>query len=421
MTTVSRNEFARELSRNDGALNINDLSKETAALFKQYGITEADLKKAAGKDGQIKGSREFKKLFGKVDKVDNDGSARSMRTRDDLVDGSSVATKAGELYDALKKDVESYRQMAHNRGVIHLGMRKASTSEADALGKAAKNQGGVHSIKGWDSNGKVTVDGKSYDLTDKKGLDAFCQKCVANGMPKKQAHEFRKFIEGQDKNVRDDFAQLGLALFNAGEGKLAVNRLVLSGHSSGDGVESDGMEEVSFENVAKLAKMFPKGAGKIEHIAVSACNCGYVEQIDTFKRAFPNMKSYLGYSGFSPKAETNAPKHLKTWEGMTDGDDPSQVDKFGSDTATWNVKDGYRGHIQTVASLETDAKNQRSAYEKYANGSKTAKPGTHDADLDEYYITLTRLEHHPSLSSARKAEVTKERAKVFLLRMTNHE
>ncbi len=420
MTTVTRNEFARELSRNGGALNINDLSPELAKLFEQYGVSRKDLARAAGKDGQIRGRSEFQKLFKAVDRVDQNGSATSFRTRDDLVDGSSVPTQAGELYDALKQDVAAYRQMAHQRGVIHLGMREASKSEVAALDEAARGQGGVHSIPGWKSEGKVTVDGTEYDLTTKSGLDSFCRKCVDLGMPKDKAKAFRAFLEGRDKDVRDDFAQLGLALFNVGEGKLAANRLVLSGHSGGNSVDGDDLSEVKFDDVVTVAKMFSKGAAKIEHIAVSACNCGYVEQIDQFRGAFPNLKSYLGYSGFSPKAETNAPKHLKKWEGMTDGDDPSRVDKFGGDTATWNVVDGYQGYVRSVADLEKDIASGRSAWEPYENGTKTAKPGMHDSALDDYYLSLTRLEYHPNVSAKRKAEIAAHRKEVLAVRLAMH-
>jgi hypothetical protein len=323
----------------------------------------------------------------------------------------------------LKSEVDKNRAKASQQGVIHLGMREASKNEADAIEKGnPKANGGIVRIEAYKSQGEITYDGKRFDLKTKDGLKSYRDALVSgpDKMPKKQAQEFVNFLGTQNEKSRDELAQLGLNLHRTGEGKLPVNRLVLSGHGWDGSIAGDDGSRFELTDIEKLAKVFPKGAGKIEHVAVSACFCAGEQSFETLRSAFPNLKSAFAYNHFSPKAETGAPADLKKWESMTDGDDPSQVDPTIRKTATWNKADGTQGLPKlTVPEAEQKVKDMMWVLEEYRSGKRKKSQGAHDSQLNELYVRIADLVRHPDITAARKAEIEKLRSEVFDRRHPN--
>ncbi len=414
MSTINRKEFVNDLSK--GGINVNDMAPETKEKLNKAGVSDAELAKIAGKDGRISGAEEFKKLFKVVDKFDKNGSGSSFVTQDK--DGNQ--TTSGVVHDALKSEVDRNRAKASMQGVIHLGMRDASTKEVEALekGNPAAN-GGVERIEAYKSNGEISYNGKTHDLKTPAGLSAF-RSALTSGpdkMPKDQAKKFVDFLKTQNEASRDELAQLGLKFFQTGEGKLPANRLVISGHGWDGEISGDDDGKFKLTDVEGLAKMFPKGAEKIEHVAVSACFCSGKAHFETLKSAFPNLKSAFAYNAYSPKAETSAPDHLKKWESMTDGDDPSQVDPPFKKTATWNVKDAIQGLPKiTLPEAMKAADELKYAYEAYTSGSKDPSEGKTDDKLNQYYERLAVVIQHADASPDEKAEYEAIRKEVFKLR-----
>jgi hypothetical protein len=112
MSTVTRKTFVNELSKDHGVVDTNNMSDDLKKAISNSGITDAELKKIAGADGQIKGEQEFKKLFKAVDQFDkrtpnsfqadyltNKGTCREQYSK----------TLSGEVYDKLKKEVTNNR------------------------------------------------------------------------------------------------------------------------------------------------------------------------------------------------------------------------------------------------------------------------------------------------------------------------
>lgn len=415
MTTINRKQYTSEVEK--GVINVNDMAAENKEKLAKAGISEKDLVEIAGKDGQISGAREYDKLFKQLDKTDRNGSARSFEAHD----SKGVQTKSGAAYEALKSEVDRNLAKANSQGVIHLGMRPASVKEADALAKANPTEnGGVVRIEAYQSDGIMEYGGKSHDLKTQNGLDSFRDALTsgADKMPREQAQKFVDQLGTMKKESRDELAQLGLAFHRTGNGSLPVNRFVLSGHGEPNAtITGDDNGEVRLADLEKLATVFPAGAAKIEHVAVSACFCAGQANFEDLKRTFPNLKSAFAYNEFSPTAESGAPEHLKRWESMTDGDDPSQVDpKFGK-TATWNTADGIQGlPKKTLQQAETAVKQTEFAYHDYKTGKKDPSLATKDPFLDDYYVNLAELLRHPDLSAERKAEVESIRKEVLKLR-----
>jgi hypothetical protein len=343
MSTVKRSDFVTELGRDDGAINVNDLSPEMDQALADAGLDRGDLRRVAGSDGQIKGEKEWKKLFKLVDGLDTDGNGATFLDKD----SAGTETKAGALHDELKSEVDRYRLAAQTRGVLHFGMRPESYREADRLAtnNAAAN-GGVHRVAG-DYDGGVPFGGATHDLTTSAGRSTFRAALVREGMPAAKADELMLVVGRQVDQAKDEVALLGVSLWQIGTGAMPASRLVLSGHQSGGtmwGGDTNypSENEIALDTVGEVAAIFTDGASKIEHLAVSACNCGGQADIDKYRTWFPSLDSVWAYDGFSPKAEGNAPKQLATWESLTDGDDPSRVDpKYGS-VSTWNRRDGFR-------------------------------------------------------------------------------
>ena len=410
MSTVSRSNFVKDLDRS--GINVNDMDAKTQEELKKANISQKDLMDIAGADGQIRGSKEYSKLF--------DAVARNRKSGPDSFENTG---KSGEAYEALKSEVDKNLTKATSQGVIHLGMRKASVHEANALAKAnpAAN-GGVVRIEGYRSEGVLKYDGKSYDLKKPEDLEKF-RDGLTNGpdkMPKDRAQKFTDQLKTVNPEVRDEVAQLGLTFHRAGKGEAPVNRFVMSGHGDPNGsIIGDKGEKLRLADVESLSRVFPEGAKKIEHVAISACFCAGEANFEELKRSFPNLKSAFAYNEFSPLAETAAPLHLTKWESMTHGKDPSQVDPLDpkTKTATWNSVDGTQGlHNISLKSAEDTVKAFEFTHEAYKSGKKDRASATHDPELDFYYVSLAELQRHPEISPERKAEVDAIRREVLKLR-----
>ena len=69
-STVTKKTFVDELNKNHGVVDTNNMSDDLKKAISNRGITDSELKKIAGADGQIKGKDEFTKLFKAVDQFD---------------------------------------------------------------------------------------------------------------------------------------------------------------------------------------------------------------------------------------------------------------------------------------------------------------------------------------------------------------
>ena len=413
MSTVNRQTFVKTLDK--GGINVNDMDAKTQEKLKKAGISQKELVEIAGKDGKISGS-EYSRLFNLIDRSDRNGSSKSINTTD-----KGVQTQSGAAYEALQQEVDRNLAKAKTQGVIHLGMREASSKEADALAKAnpAAN-GGVVRIEAYRSEGVISYGGNSYDLKTSTDLEKF-RDALTTGPDKMSIGRAQKFADQLatvKAEARDEMAQLGMSLYKAGREELPVNRLVLSGHGDPNGtVMGDDPGYLRLADFESLSKVFPEGAGKIEHVAVSACFTASQASFEDLKRTFPNLKSAFAYNGFSPLAETSAPAHLRKWESLTDGNDPSQVDPMFRKTATWNVADGMQGlRKMSLDQAEVIVKAAAFAHEEYKSGKKDPSKATNDLHLDSYYVALAELQRHPEVSAMRKAEVDAIRREVLKLR-----
>jgi len=409
MSTITRSNFIKDLDRT--GIDVNNMDAKTEEALKKANISQKDLMDIAGEDGVIRGSSEYSELFSHV--VRHDSSSPDTNSFEN-------SGKSGMAYEALKSEVDRNMTKAKSQGVIHLGMRKESVNEANALAKA--NPDGVVRIEGYKAEGVLKYDGKTYDLKKPEDLETF-RDGLMNGpdkMSKERAQKFTDQLKTVHPDVRDEVAQLGLTFHRAGKGEISVNRLVMSGHGDVNGtVMGDKGEKLRLADLESLSRVFPEGAKKIDHVAISACFCAGHANFEELRRTFPMLKSAFAYNQQSPLAETEAPKHLTKWESMTHGNDPSKVVPLDpkAKTATWNSVDGIKGlSTASLERTEADVKLFSEIHEKYKSKEKDAKLATHDPELDLYYVALAELQRHPNISPERKAEVEAIRKEVLKLR-----
>lgn len=418
-TTITRREFVDTLSAGRGSLNVNDLDPALQKSLRDAGFDPGELARVAGTDGQIRGEKEMGALFDLIDQADTNGSASSFLASK-TTSGQPVSTLAGAAYDHLKAEVADRRLAAQSQGIVHLGMRSQSSQEVEALKAVTPSvSGGVHAIRAHSAQGKIEYLGREFDLGSPAGLARFRDALVSgpDRVPRDRADQFVALLGRQDVKTRDELAQLGLALSQIGSGTLPASRLVLSGHGSGRSVSGDGGAWVSHETIRDVARLFPEGAGKIEHLALSSCYSAKSAELDLFRQAFPSLKSFWGYSNQSPKAESGAPAHLRNWATRTDGDDPGQVDPAGVNAASWNKVDGEQ-KFPTLNRSEAEAAliATEGVWAEYQSGRRTLAPGARDADLDRYYQALQNALSARDVPADRRVELEQRRDEVLRLR-----
>lgn len=199
--SLTANAFAKQFTKQHSVIDTNNLSTELKTKLQSLNVSEADLKKLAGADGQIKGS-EFKKLFALVDGFDDKPGDKKVQ----LKDGSGQATPAAEFNQALLDEVKANRSQAQ---YVKPGTKSASTQtpltvDANALTVDAKDR---------KPDVDLGVKGQSqYDYADKHGLDGDTA-CFATAVAQCESYNKKTFgkttpkLNGPDQTIQVAYAE----------------------------------------------------------------------------------------------------------------------------------------------------------------------------------------------------------------------
>lgn len=142
------------------------------------------------------------------------------------------------------------------------------------------------------------------------------------GLNDAQAENVAKVLAHAKPENRDELGALAKAWAPAEKGGVAPSRLVLSGHSEGDGVyRNKGGPQLLFADVRELAAVMPRAASFVRDLHLSGCNTALnattPELRAAWLRAFPGLQTTWGYQGSCPLGP--APD-LRAWEERTRGD-----------------------------------------------------------------------------------------------------
>jgi hypothetical protein len=369
--SINRGDLARELASHGGYLDVKDLDPQVRAALNRAGVSDQQLAHIAGKNGEISG-KEFEALFDGLDRLDRDGDRSTIA----LETAAAKPTLAGAALEELRAEIQRQRNTAGHDGIIHLGMRPASSREAEALRSAAPGkQGGVHEIRAYE-NRPVEAGGRSFDLSDPAQIRPFV---ATLGLSASDSAKLERTLTLAPPDGRDELANLALALRDVGTAKLHADRLVLSGHGDGTNLVDDNHVWVKHESFREVMALFPDGAGKIRDLAFSSCFSGTnTREWEAWKRVLPNLQSILGYAEFSPSAERGAPADLRRWANQSTGNAPGAVDPTRSSVATWNRVDGDQNLVnhspQEARRIADRAEAVLARYSARAQGSGLGDP-----------------------------------------------
>ncbi len=305
-----------------------------------------------------------------------------------------------------------------NNDVLVVGFNGGAKAEADSLSKRGNNVtlvqdsfAGNDKIRGTGANA-----GKTYDLSTNAGVDQFA---FSLGLPAAQTTEIAKVLKDVGPDARDEMGQLARVWAGGEKGGKVPSRVVLSGHSVGSQIWGDDNGSATYKQFQDLAKAMPKAAAQVEDLHLAACYAGTQTNADSFKEAFPNMKTFFGYHDSAPGTWSGAQTHLARWDNATKGR-KEDLDRSiaansrkGENVATWNRTAGFNDGQTPAPLADTRATvtNKESLYQDHLSGkSVQGQPGS--GPLRDYYNDLQRLIRHPDLPASERAglEARREQA-----------
>lgn len=138
---------------------------------------------------------------------------------------------------------------------------------------------------------------------------------------------------GISTGALDEMVQFVDVLQKVEAGDMTMDRLVMSGHSTGDWVysEADGNPGVTFAQMTNLMQMFPKAQGGVQDLMLSACHTledsqwGDTRKGEQYKEMFPQLQSVWGYNGTSPSWKQGSSRHIQAWMNATEGNDLDKI------------------------------------------------------------------------------------------------
>lgn len=303
-----------------------------------------------------------------------------------------------------------------NDDITFVGMNPQGQREAQRLARSGKKVKFIGNSKTPDT---VERNGKTYDLRTRQGIDDFTR---TFGLPEEQRRKVADAIEKAGLGARDEIAQLAEQWAIAERGGTIPSRLVISGHSGGlGGIWGDDNGTISMDAFRALTAAMPRAAGQIRHLHLAACNTGGRQQIDQWRKMFPNAQTIWAYAGSAPGVDSGSESHLSRWEratrGMADDLHPKTVHgtRKGEFVDTWSSRGGYR--LVAGAALE-DLRRKHAGFQeelgKYERGEKT------DSDpqrgpLRDHYNTIQQMLRNPELPENQRAELQREAARVLRL------
>lgn len=324
-----------------------------------------------------------------------------------------------------KSDQINISSIKRNYNILFVGMNKDASYELKKLREnIAKSDNNIKVIgvldKGYsvsvDSNGNKTElvivkdkQGNSYNLADKQGINDYVK---TFNLSSEQSQKIVNAINTYDIKARDEIAGIAEVWSDAEKGKSIPSRLLLSGHSTGNGIFGDNNGEISFDSIDKLADAMPKAASQIEDLHISGCYAGGQHNIYKYNQIFPNLKTVWGYTNSAPGALSGAEAHEKIWEKATRGDTTVLNRNIVANTrkaenvAVWSKTNGFDdGKLpMTLQQVLKQVNKTEGSYDKYYNGDEEVDD-PYSNDLRDFYDNLQDLIQHPDLPGDKRQEL----------------
>jgi hypothetical protein len=268
-----------------------------------------------------------------------------------------------------------------------------------------------------ESNTKTAATGATrFNLTTDQGIDAFVQ---ALALSPDQAKTVTGILAQAPAHDRDDLAHvIAIYAMTEADGKDRMSRVVLSGHSRGVSVYSkDNKGDILFSILVDLGSVFPKAAGQTKHVIAAACFAGdEAILLEYYTKAFPNLKTWRGWTMFSPTGSSGAAK-IRSWARSTDVD-PAQLPNPDKDEATWDAATGtYHGANprQSPADAMSSLQFVKPLYfDDYFTGDRVGEK--YEGDLPEFYARANSVANRRDISGKDHDEAQRLADQAYRLR-----
>ena len=252
---------------------------------------------------------------------------------------------------------------------------------------------------------KIRVGRRDFDLRKEADLRGFVQTLR---LPSRGAAGVLKALQICDANARDELAQLAQIWARGERGENIPSRLVLAGHSNGDGVWGDDNGSLRLGPLLQLSRALPRAAVQIEDAFVTGCYSGGEVTMDQYLLIFPRAKTIWAYEAQAPGVDNGATIDQGGWERNTRGRGADFVPKSsavgGKKIAVWSVKTGYHATKPPLTLAELRGKVQwmeENFYRPALEGKTHAWDGQwripinitdpHTGLIRQYYSWLVRL------------------------------
>lgn len=323
-------------------------------------------------------------------------TATTETSSQDLVGNQAIV----DVIKAENNEISNPQADPGKTGIVHVGMNKYASDEANRLNRANRDRGGAIGIRNQRTQDHYSWKGVDYDLNVVEDAARFVAQL---GMPAQQAVKAAEWIVAGGNEAKDEMAQMVRVWAEADMGIRKMERVVLSGHSVGSEIWGDDNGEISFDAFIELSAIFPKAVAQVRHVMMSACYGGGEANMDKYHAMFPNLESVWAYHDSSPGTWSGAMKHMDKWETATEPDkDASGVDpslaagtRKSGNVSTWNQTDGYQGAEPiTIEEVESQLSDNESTFDDHYAGSVEVTD-TQNGPLRGYYNIVQRYLAHP--------------------------
>jgi hypothetical protein len=301
--------------------------------------------------------------------------------------------------------------------VLFVGMNPTAPVELRALeGAGVPVVSVTNSTEGPD---KLRVDGEVYDLSTPEGALAFTGTL---GLEPDQSEAIARVLWEAPEAARDELGQIARVFAPAEKGETIPSRLVLSGHSVGNGVWGDENGTLTLDALGELARVMPLAARAIQDVHVAGCHSGGRFAMLRIQSIFPKIKTIWAYAGSAPGAESGAVVHESMWERATRGEglkiDRNELNatRKGKNVAIWTVDGGYDdgGPHRPIEQLRYDYAYFEPILALFESGEMiVADPQV--GELRDYYNIIQALLAHPELPADARESLEVRRDKTIRL------
>ena len=286
--------------------------------------------------------------------------------------------------------------------VVYIGLSASGAREAHELSLLGNR---VLLVESSGLRGQVRVGHRNFDLAQKSDISAFASSL---GLPAARASALADVLATAGNSTRDKLGQLAKIWADAERTNVLPGRMVISGeHALRLFWSREGRGLLSAVDIKALAAVFPRAAGAVEDLYLSACNTA-VDMMD-WPGIFPNLRTMWGYLRTAPSLSTGAGAHIRLWDRSTRGSQ-QRIDRLvaknthrGANVAVWSrltgVQTGVVEPIETILARLTGAEN---VFQSFFVGDNVVTDHQ-SGPLRDYYDSIQALLQHTELPADQRS------------------